>query len=128
MKAAVLIVIILNFFTSAFACVQDEISFPQNKVCASLNWVSGPNLNQYNSVAVHTSETNLKLNLVPWMVMSNGHEHGSRPIIMTTVTPVDYLFEKIYFMGGMSGEWFLKLQLVNEQKVVVEEVRVKVDL
>lgn len=128
MKAFFLSLIFLNFFTSAYACVQGEISFPQNKVCATLNWIQGPSLNQFNSASLHISETNLKLNVIPWMVMGMGHEHGSRPVTITNVSPFDYLVEKIYFMGGMSGDWFLRLQLVDDKKNVIEEVRTKIDL
>lgn len=118
----------LVFFTKAFACEQGEISFPQNKVCTEVKWITAPAFNQFLSASFHLSETNLRLNVVPWMVMGGGHEHGSRPVVMTTVSPVDYLAEKIYFMGGMHGEWFLKLQLLNEKNEIIEEVRTKVDL
>jgi hypothetical protein len=116
------------FVASVQACEQNEISFPKNNVCAKLNWISGPAFDQFNSATVHTSETNLKLNVLPWMVMSGGHEHGSRPVLLTTVAPGEYLVEKIYFMKGMQGSWFLKLQLLNDNKEIVEEVRTLVEL
>ncbi len=128
MKALFLSFFFLSFFTSAYACVQGEISFPQNKVCATVSWISGPSINQFNSASIHISDTNLKLNVIPWMVMDGGHEHGSRPVTITTVSPTDYLVEKLYFMGGMHGDWFLKLQLVDADKKIIEEVRTKVEL
>lgn len=128
MKALFLSFFFLSFFTSAYACEQGEISFPQNKVCATVSWITGPTLNQFNSTSIHVSKTNLKLNVVPWMVMDGGHEHGSRPVSITNVSPSDYLVEKLYFMGGMHGEWFLKLQLVDAEKKILEEVRTKVEL
>lgn len=128
MKALFLSLFFLCFISSAYACDQGEISFPQNKVCASLSWITGPSLNQFNSVNIHISETNLKLNVLPWMVMEGGHEHGSRPVTITTVSKADYLVEKLYFMGGMHGDWFLKLQLVDGDKKIFEEVRTKVEL
>ena len=123
MKHLLLILLFLSFFTKAYACEQDEINFVENNICAKLNWITGPTLNEFNSINVSLSENkNLKLNIIPWMVMSS-HEHGSRPVVMTTLSPTEYLVEKIYFMGGMHGQWYLKLQLLNDQNIVVEEVR-----
>jgi hypothetical protein len=118
----------LCFNGQANACESDEIIFPQSNVCSKLTWLVGPTFNQFNSVSIQLSETNLKLNVIPWMVMMGGHEHGSRPVIINEVSPSDYLIEKIYFMGGMHGTWFLRLQLVNEKKELVEEVRSMVSL
>jgi hypothetical protein len=116
------------FITSAYACQQDEIKFPQNNVCAKLNWITGPFFDQFNSASISLSETNFKLNVLPWMVMTNGHDHGSRPVVLTTIAPREYLVEKIYFMKGMQGNWFLRLQLINEKKEIIEEVRTLVEL
>lgn len=128
MKALVFSLFFLNLSTAVWACEQDEISFPKNNVCAKLSWINTPALNQYNSASIHTSATELKLNVLPWMVMAGGHEHGSRPAQITTISPNDYLIEKLYFMGGMQGDWFLKLQLLDASKVILEEIRVKVEL
>ena len=116
-------------FSSAYACESGEIAFEKNNLCAKIHWITGPSANLYNSATITLSNnTDLKLNVIPWMVMEGGHEHGSRPVTITNVSPTDYLVEKLYFMGGMMGEWYLKLQLVNDQKVVVEEVRTLVEL
>ena len=128
MKTLLVGLLFLCFITSVNACEQDEISFPKNNVCARLSWINTPALNQYNSASIHTSATELKLNVLPWMVMAGGHEHGSRPAQITTISPNDYLIEKLYFMGGMQGDWFLKLQLLDASKVILEEIRVKVEL
>lgn len=128
MKTSIFSLFFLCFFTSAFACEQGEISFPENKVCATVSWISGPVLNQFSSANIHISETHLKLNVIPWMVMNNGHQHGSRPVSTTVISPNEYLVEKIYFMGGMMGDWFLKMQLVDDQNNIIEEVRKKIEL
>lgn len=124
MKITFSVLMFLSFFTSAFACVQDEISFPKNNICVEVKWIVGPTSNEFNSASFHVSDSNLKLNVIPWMVMAGGHEHGSRPVLITNVSPNDYLVEKMYFMK-MMGDWFLKMQLINDKKEVVEEVRVK---
>ena len=128
MKTLILAFSLLSFIGQVNACEPDEIAFPKSQLCSKLTWITGPSLNQFNSVSVHISETNLKLNVIPWMVMMGGHEHGSRPVALTRVSPNDYLIEKIYFVGGMQGSWFLKLQLLNDKKEVVEEVRTLVSI
>lgn len=128
MKTLFLALMFVSFFTKAYACEQGEINFVKNNICARVDWVKGPSINEFNTVVVNLSEDkDLSLNVLPWMVMT-GHEHGSRPVAIKAVTPRDYLIERIYFLGGMNGQWHLKLQLLNDQKVVVEEVRVPVNL
>lgn len=128
MRTVLLALFFVSFFTNAYACEQNEINFVKSNICVKLNWISGPSFNEFNSVSINLSENkNLKLNVLPWMVMS-GHEHGSRPVVMTTVSPTEYLVEKIYFMGGMHGQWYLKLQLLDQSNVIVEEVRSPVSL
>ena len=128
MKTLFLALMFVSFFTKAYACEQGEINFVKNNICARVDWVKGPSINEFNTVVVNlTEDKDLTLNVLPWMVMM-GHEHGSRPVAIKAVTPRDYLIEKIYFMGGMNGQWYLKFQLLNDKKEVVEEVRSPVDL
>lgn len=128
MKTLFLALMFVSFFTKAYACEQGEINFVKNNICARVDWVKGPSINEFNTVVVNLSDDkDLTLNVLPWMVMM-GHEHGSRPVAIKAVTPRDYLIEKIYFMGGMNGQWYLKLQLLNDKKEVVEEVRSPVNL
>lgn len=56
------------------------------------------------------------------MVMPS-HEHGSRPVVLTKLGDREYLAEKAYFMGGMDGQWFLKIQLLDADKINLEETR-----
>lgn len=125
---------VFSFFTICFlsnlnACETGEIAFPKNNLCAKLEWIKGPSFNQYNSISVILSDvTALKLNVLPWMVMGAGHEHGSRPVVITAQSNRDYFVEKIYFMGGMMGEWYLKFQLLNDQKEVIEESQSLIEL
>jgi hypothetical protein len=35
----------------------------------------------------------------------------------------EFLIEKAYFMGGMDGQWFLKIQLNDANHSFIEEVR-----
>ncbi|MBY0416406.1 MAG: hypothetical protein K2Q18_19680 [Bdellovibrionales bacterium] len=129
MKTLLLSFIFTCFSSSIYACEKSEIAFSKNNLCAKIVWLNGPALNNYGSLAVTLSDTTeLKLNVIPWMVMGGGHEHGSRPVAITAQSSRDYLVEKIYFMGGMMGDWYLKFQLVNDKKEIVEEVRTLIEL
>lgn len=129
MKIVFLAIAAVFFNIKAYACEQGEIAFSQNNVCAQLEWQTTPVFNQYTSATVTLKNNHAyTLNVIPWMIMAQGHEHGSRPVVITSVSANDYLIEKIYFMGGMKGEWFLRLQLMNAKKEVVEEGRIKVEL
>lgn len=125
-----LLAIVLSLLTSAaFACEPGEVAFEKSNLCARISWLAGPVFNQYSSATVSLSEqTALKLNVIPWMVMGGGHEHGTKKVTITATSPTDYLIEKIYFMGGMTGSWFLRLQLINDKNEVAEEVRTLVAL
>ena len=129
MKSAFFLFAFAFFNIKAYACEQGEIEFKEKNICAKIEWMTPPAFNQYLSATVTLKNNEAySLNVLPWMVMAGGHEHGSRPVALTTVSPNDYLVEKIYFMGGMKGDWFLRLQLLNGKKEIVEENRVKVEL
>lgn len=129
MKTLFLFLTLSLFSSSIFACEVGEVAFPKADLCAKILWVEGPAYNQYSTIEVTLNkETPLKLNVIPWMVMGGGHEHGSRNVKMTAYSSTNYSVEKIYFMGGMVGDWFLRFQLLNDQNIVTEEVRSLVEL
>lgn len=129
MKTIFLFAALSLFSISTQACEVGELTFPNSDLCAKVEWLQGPSYNQYNSMEVTLNkETSLKLNVVPWMVMSGGHEHGSRPVKLNANSSTEYSVEKIYFMGGMVGEWYLRFQLLNSENNVVEEVRTLIEL
>ena len=101
-----------------------DVKFSQNNVCANVDWVYGPFLDQYTSAKIIHSENNnvVTLKVIPWMVMAN-HEHGSRPVVLTKTSDREYLVEKAFFMGGMEGSWFFRIQLLDTNKKVLEEAR-----
>jgi hypothetical protein len=129
MKTLFLSIITAFLFTSAYACETNEINFEKNNLCVKVEWIVGPTLNEFNSLSVTLSnESTLKLKVIPWMVMAGGHEHGSRPVTINATSTQNYIIEKIYFMGGMMGDWFLRFQLIDNSGAVVEEVRSLVEL
>ena len=112
---------------SIFADNRCDFSFPNNKVCAELNWVYGPFYDQENSFRVSlTNSTHFTaIKVIPWMVM-HGHEHGSGPVKMKAIGQNEFQIDNAHFIGGMMGDWFIRLQLLNGTQVV-EETRLKVE-
>jgi hypothetical protein len=124
MKTFLLSLFLISSSTLAFACEEGEVAFIESQQCAKVEWINGPNFNQFNSLSVTlANESELKLNVIPWMVMDGGHEHGSRPVTIISNSNRDYIVEKIYFMSGMMGNWYLRFQLLNDKKEIIEEVR-----
>jgi hypothetical protein len=132
MKALIIGVICLLLSTSTNACEPSEISFNKYQVCASLKWVYGPTFNEFNTLEVtlrSEGATDLEtsyLKVIPWMVMSGGHEHGSRLTEITQNGNELYIVKKIFFPAGMQGDWFLRLQFLDDQMQLREEVRTPV--
>lgn len=108
-----------------FANDRCDLTFTKTNTCVNFDWVYGPFLDQYNSVKVSYQETiDVKsIKVIPWMVMQHGHEHGSRPVTMTKTGDREFLIDKIFFMGGMIGEWYLRVQLLDSKNVILEEQR-----
>jgi len=110
--------------THLMASERCDVQFKQVSVCANIDWVYGPYLDQYNSARISYTESDKvsSLKIIPWMVMRN-HEHGSRPVVLTKTGDRDYLIEKAFFMGGMEGQWFFKVQLLDPSNKLIEEAR-----
>lgn len=124
------IILLISTFlisTSIFADNRCDFSFPNNKVCAELNWVYGPFYDQENSfrVSLTNSTQFTSIKVIPWMVM-HGHEHGSGPVKMKAIGQNEFQIDNAHFIGGMMGDWFIRLQLLNGTQVV-EETRLKVE-
>ncbi len=132
MKSLIAFAIILTTIstTNLFANDRCDLKFSKVNTCVNFDWVYGPFFDQYNSVKVSYNEnpeiTNIKV--IPWMVMQHGHEHGSRPVVMTKTGDREFLIDKIFFMGGMMGEWFLRIQLLDSNNAVLEEQRQLINL
>lgn len=123
MKTLFLILSLLSFNLYASNC---DVEFKETHVCAHYEWVYGPTMNEMNALRVSVSDHSQfdELKVIPWMVMQN-HEHGSRPVMTTKLNDLEYSVEKIYFMGGMVGTWYLRFILMKDGSSL-EESRVEV--
>lgn len=119
---AVILGLVISSVTMAFADDRCDMKFSKTSVCANIDWVYGPYLDQYNSAKISLSENNQvsSIQVIPWMVMG-AHEHGSRPVVLTKTGDREFLIEKAYFMGGMDGKWFFKVQLNDSKNTLIEE-------
>jgi hypothetical protein len=101
-----------------------DVKFSKSSVCANIDWIYGPYLDQYCSAKITLSENDhvSAIKIIPWMVMGS-HEHGSRPVILTQTSDREFLVDKAYFMGGMEGQWYFKIQLNNSNNSLIEETR-----
>lgn len=123
MKNLLAMALLISSF-NLFAADRCDLKLEKSNVCANFTWVYGPLLDQYNSVKIEYTENSQvsSIKVIPWMVM-HGHEHGSRPVVLTKTGDREYLVDKIFFMGGMQGEWYLKVQLLDSQNKLIEEAR-----
>lgn len=123
-----ILVLAISSFTPAFADDRCDIKFSKTSVCANINWMYGPYLDQYNSAKLSLSENDQvgSIKVIPWMVMSN-HEHGSSPVVLTKTGDREFLIEKAYFMDGMDGIWFLKIQLNDLKNALIEETKYPIE-
>ena len=122
LRAIIISIVLLT--SIAFADDRCDVKFSKTSLCANIDWIYGPYLDQYNSAKISLSENDkvASIKVIPWMVMSN-HEHGSRPVVLTKTGDREFLIEKAYFMGGMDGSWFFKIQLNDSTNNLIEEAR-----
>jgi hypothetical protein len=121
-KIIILLISLSSF--SIFANDRCDVKFSKSSVCANIDWIYGPYLDQYSSAKITLSENDQvsAIKIIPWMVMGS-HEHGSRPVVLTQTGDREFLIEKAYFMGGMDGLWYFKIQLNNSNNTLIEESR-----
>lgn len=120
------IVVLMAFISSmAMAQTRCDLNFKVTQLCAQIDWIYGPFLDQNNSltISVNKNDAVKSIKVIPWMVMSEGHEHGSRPVKMSVTSELEYRIENAYFMGGMMGDWFLKVQLLDTNGKLLEEAK-----
>lgn len=125
---ALLVILFLSF--SLHAEVRCDINFPSTNQCAQINWTYGPFEDQLNSfiITIDNKSVVKTIKVIPWMVMSEGHAHGGRSVKMTTIGDLEFNIENAYFMGGMNGSWYLKVQLMDSSSKIIDEARYLVNL
>ena len=120
-----MIVTLLLCLTSLTAFASCPLSFPNNGLCAQLDWVKGPwlNKNSHFEVTFWKSTDKSKTPVSPeqevsiysWMTMDNGMNHGGPD--MTVVETSPGIFEAkdaLFFMHGMRGFWEVRIEVAAE--------------
>lgn len=108
----------------------DCYKLENENLCMKVEWTEGPHLGQFSSNIIRFVDLDLSTEdeeiyreptyspkFFGWMIMGH-HEHGTRPVTTTNLAPGIYKNEKIFFMGGMQGEWQFKAKLGELDYVV----------
>ena len=138
LKSFLIFILMFPFFQAFANC---EIEVAELNACAEVKWVDGPYVGQYSKaeLAFFTEQTadgekdyidlgqEYDLKTFVWMIMEH-HQHGGRPITLSQTAKGIYSLDKIFFMGGMKGQWQLRFQLLKNQQVAHESIITVFDL
>lgn len=127
MKKMFTLILLIFSFSSFASC---PLEFSALNLCARLKWVDGPHLDQKSYFELKfwdredQSETAVdpypyEVKIYSWMTMSNGHHHGGPRFNVERPTPGLYIVRDArFFMGHMNGFWEIRIDLLEEDKVV----------
>lgn len=123
----------MKFFIALFlilpslAFANCEYNFKTAKLCTDIKWLTKPVTGKASSFELKffSAEDKSKaakapskeVNIYSWMKMSNGHDHGG-PGLVVTRKENTWLVEKARFFGGMSGSWWIRVELKDADKVL----------
>ena len=112
----ILIAFLLTTTSAMAAC---ELNFKNSNICADLTWTQGPVLNQPSSFVLKFDRdySPYKLKVDIWMQMGS-HGHGSRPLIMRSISQTEVEFTQAYFV--MAGKWQVRGFLLNDAGTTVD--------
>jgi hypothetical protein len=119
--------LVLLILSISLAHANCELNFKASNLCADLNWVKGPEVNQESAFVLNFDKSfkpyQLKVDL--WMQMGN-HGHGTRPLIMNEISSTEVSFTQGWFV--MKGSWLVRGFLMNEAGTVVESAQWEIKL
>ncbi len=121
MKKNFLISIILFASTQLFSASHEgcNIQFKDSTICAEVNFTSpiGRKDDATFKLTFYEGKNKIILKTKPnvylWMIMKNGHEHGSEKLTQK-IEGSDYLFSNVWFM--MLGQWQLHVKFKHKGK------------
>lgn len=115
--------------------VADEncpLSYPDvdgRDLCAKIFWIVGPSRPNENSFTLKFWDKEIgsadsgpyvdpghDVFVLPWMVMDNGHEHGTSPVTISEDDVGIYNVTRLFFI--MAGRWQIHVQLKDGDTVV----------
>lgn len=84
--------------------------------CAEVTWSLGPKYGIFSKAQVKLTNKDGspfkeagKLEVYPWMIMENGHEHGARETV-SKVNPNGVIDVSMIQLMKMPGAWYLRLK------------------
>ena len=116
----ILVLLPLNF-SYANSSISSSCQFKINKdLCANLDFKNG--ISRKTDSEFHFQIVDRKgqiqnveeLSIVLWMIMKNGHEHGSDEVKIKQIEK-KYSVSNVWFL--MVGEWLLKINFKHQGKV-----------
>lgn len=120
-----LIICVLFFPSILFA--QCEFSFKTENLCSEIKWLTGPFVGKPSSFELKFFDSTDKnksakkpkneVNIYTWMKMNNGHDHGGPGLVINEKKNI-WTVEKARFFGGMSGSWWVRVELKESNKVL----------
>ena len=90
--------------------------FSKEQLGFSVNWIVSPTLDDLSSFELKLErplKNNQSLNVYIWMPEMG---HGSSPVEMKQLNPVDYVFSELAFI--MPGLWVLHVEILENNQVV----------
>ena len=113
-----------------------EFKFESENLCSEIKWLTGPFVGKPSSFELKffdendeqrlAKAPNKKVEIYTWMKMDNGHDHGGPGLVITREENI-WKIEKARFFGGMSGTWWVRVEL-QEEGQMIERVEFPVKL
>lgn len=104
-----------------------EFFYDSIKLCGELTWTSEVKPGKAATFDLKFFEKtdakkvaidpNKKLNIYSWMKMDNGQHHGGPGLVVHQNQNV-WKVEKARFFGGMSGSWWVRVEVKDGDKVL----------
>ncbi len=104
-----------------------ETRFESVNLCAKLAWTQGPVFNKPSAFELTfldeasnsgtPQDPQKEINIYSWMKMDNGHHHGGPGFVVNRSGNV-WSTEKVRFFSGMSGTWFIRVELRQDNQII----------
>lgn len=129
MKKIVLVIGLLLVSVNLYA--NQEIKECYSSVeCVKIKFVEGPKAKVDSKFILKFESESTpivkieNLQVILWMLMGNGHGHGSAPTQISAIGENEYLIENVWFV--MKGKWDIKINFKSDG--VNQELKIPVEI
>lgn len=128
-------IILLTTFIPSLVFANCEQFYKTVELCGDLKWTSEVKTAKPTSFELKfytkgdakktAKDPKKEVNIFSWMKMDNGHDHGGPGLVINKADNI-WKVEKARFFGGMSGSWWIRVELKDGDKVLeMQEFPVK---